>query len=108
MHISAQQLYEKAVKKFPDINFSTIYRNLEILVNNNIVRKLNLNDNAAYYELRGALHHHHMVCKKCGSIIELKYCPYQNIDSELLSKTGFQPQEHIFEIYGYCKDCKLK
>lgn len=107
-HITAQQLYDKAIKKLHDINFSTIYRNLEILVYNDIVRKFSLSENAAYYELRDAIHHHHLICKKCGKVIELGYCPYNNIDNEMLKNTGFQAQEHVFDIYGYCKDCKIK
>lgn len=106
-HINAQELFQKVLKKAPGTNFSTIYRNLEMLVDMDVVRKFNLNDNTYYYELKSIEHHHHLICVKCGKSMELEFCPFKNIDKEILNNMDFQPSDHIFEIYGYCKDCKL-
>jgi Fe2+ or Zn2+ uptake regulation protein len=38
--------------------------------------------------------------------VELEFCPFKDIDKEILNNMDFQPSDHIFEIYGYCKDCK--
>lgn len=107
-HFTALELHNKVSAKNADINFSTIYRNLEQLVEAGVLRKMMLNDNAAYYELNSPGHHHHMICRKCGKAVEIDYCPYDDMESRLLEEKGFQPQDHIFEIYGYCKNCIKK
>ncbi|HHU48179.1 MAG: Fur family transcriptional regulator [Caldicoprobacterales bacterium] len=100
--LSAREIFKKVLKNGGCTNFSTVYRNLELLMQEGIVRKVELNRDAACYELSNCEeHHHHLVCTKCGNIQVTSYCPLD----ELQDEDGFVPTEHHFEIYGYCKDC---
>lgn len=100
--LTAQEIFEKAVEANPGTNFSTVYRNLEILLQEGIVRKVELNREASYYELVDTKdHHHHLICKECGSVRATSFCPFKRLEAE----DGFIPVEHRFEVYGFCKDC---
>lgn len=100
--LTAQELFEKIQENQAGTNFSTVYRNLELLLQEGIIRKVELNREAAYYELHDDKgHHHHLVCNRCGSIQTTDFCPLDRLKSE----DGFIPVEHRFEIYGYCRDC---
>jgi Fe2+ or Zn2+ uptake regulation protein len=102
--LTAQELFEGVKKEVPRTNFSTVYRNLEILLEEGIVRKVELGRDAAYYELRDdKKHHHHLICKGCGNIGTTDFCPLDQI----IGEDGFIPVEHRFEIYGYCRECAL-
>ena len=103
--LTAQELFEGILESQPGTNFSTVYRTLELLLQEGIVRKVELDREAAYYELHNDEdHHHHLVCKECGNIQTTNFCPLDKLKGE----DGFIPVEHRFEIYGYCRDCVLQ
>ncbi len=93
---------------FKGINFSTIYRNLELLSNLEIIDKLQIESGVSHYELCGSAHHHHIICKSCGETRGIDICPYANMGEEQLKAMGFKATDHKFEIYGYCSKCNLK
>ncbi len=106
--LSAQEIFAEVIKILPNINFSTIYRNLDLLLERGILCRITPESGGILYELRREEgHHHHVICKKCGASIPLDYCPMGNIEKEL-SRKGFTPTEHRFEIYGYCNKCSKK
>ena len=104
--LSAQDIFSEVLKTLPGINFSTVYRNLDILLDRGIVCQITPQRGGVLYELRMKEgHHHHVICKKCGASLPLEYCPMEDIRRKLDEK-GFTPTEHRFEIYGYCDKCK--
>jgi Fe2+ or Zn2+ uptake regulation protein len=104
-HYTAQEIYEKVKKKNPNINFSTVYRNLELLCKLDIINKLNISSGISHFELKNDHHHHHLICLKCGDMKSIELCPYKDMKINSLDEWGFVPVEHKFEIYGYCKKC---
>lgn len=102
--LKAQNLFEQVLSGLPGTNFSTIYRNLEMLVQEGLLLKVEIDREAAHYELSDqGEHHHHLICKGCGSIRPTHYCPFKSGVAE----EGFYPVAHRFEVYGYCRDCLL-
>ncbi|MBM7583085.1 Fe2+ or Zn2+ uptake regulation protein [Caldicoprobacter guelmensis] len=99
--VTAQHIFEKVIEVNPGINFSTVYRNLDILVQEGMVRKIMFDQGAAYYELMDGSHHHHLICKRCGKIQCVDYCPLDDMPI----KEGFVPIDHSFEVFGFCKEC---
>lgn len=103
--LSAQDLFTEVIKVLPGINFSTIYRNLDVLLDRGILCRITPENGGVLYELRREEgHHHHVICKKCGTSIPIDYCPMETLKKKLC-KSGFTPTEHRFEIYGYCDQC---
>lgn len=106
--LSAQQIYEAVLKIDPGVNFSTVYRNIEILEQGNIIHKIYTDEGHSSYKLNEEeKHHHHFICKHCGKTEVIDFCPLQEMEEKLKEKDFF-PMEHNFEIFGYCKQCKIK
>jgi Fur family zinc uptake transcriptional regulator/Fur family ferric uptake transcriptional regulator len=100
--MTAHQLFTQVMIKEPQTNFSTVYRNLEMLVQEGIVNKVIVQDKTHAYELNvESEHHHHMICMVCGNVQCIDYCPIDNISE----KHGFKHTDHRLEIYGFCKEC---
>jgi len=106
-HYTAQEVFDLVREKSKSINFSTIYRNLELLSDLEIIDKLQLESGISHYELCGLEHHHHVICKKCGDMQEIDVCPFAGLEEEQLKAIGFKATGHKFEIYGYCSKCSL-
>ncbi|KAB3527690.1 Fur family transcriptional regulator [Alkaliphilus serpentinus] len=102
---TASEVLEEILKKGHSINFSTVYRNLEVLEDAGIIRRSNLNNGINYYEINGEDHHHHLICLGCGNTSTTGYCPAEEIKLAVRD-SNFTPVDHKFEIYGYCKKCK--
>jgi len=103
--ITAYQLFEKVSSENQKINFSTIYRNLEILTDIGILCKVDKGNGANYYRLNNEdNHHHHLICKSCGKTCKIDFCPLSEMNNDQFK--GFTIVEHKFEVYGYCKECK--
>lgn len=105
-HHTAQEIFDLAKRKLRSINFSTIYRNLELLSALDIINKLYIESGTSHYELCGGTHHHHIICKGCGETREMNICPYESLEEEKLNELGFKVTDHKFEIYGYCSKCR--
>lgn len=88
------------------LNITTIYRNLEALMAIGLLHCTVLEDQMTYYKLNcGGHHHHHLICKKCGAISAVAYCPIEHI-SQLIADDAFKITDHKLEVYGICKKCQ--
>jgi Fur family transcriptional regulator, ferric uptake regulator len=88
-------------------HIATVYRTLETYVRKGIVRRVNISDTCAFYEIATAPHHHHIVCEECGFVEKIDEC---FLDSALahqltVSKKFAQITGHTFEVFGVCKKC---
>lgn len=85
---------------------ATVYRTLELFVECGILRKLQLEERAAVFELiPGAGHHEHLVCTACGKTIEFISPEIERLQDEICREKGFKPKSHILRISGTCSDC---
>jgi len=91
---------------------STAYRNLSVLVQAGVVRKVFGGDDLTRFELAEELteHHHHMVCVNCGSIEDFTVPNRleQSLDKlfgQVSETTGFRPQGHRLDVIGTCGNC---
>lgn len=82
------------------IDKSTIYRILNILINNNIIEKdINYN-NLDYYRLKNN-HKHYIKCVKCNKTVKLDKCPI-----DIININDFEVINHNLKIEGICKNCR--
>ncbi len=102
----ANEIFNMVSEITPGINFSTIYRNLELLLELGIINKISLDESFNYYEVSTGKHRHHIICKICGNVKEIDLCPFKEMEKSKLEELGFEPQDHKFEIYGLCSKCK--
>lgn len=86
-------------------NKTTVYRELEILIKNEILKEVYFNDDKKRYELDRD-HHHHLVCKQCGEVIEIECDHSFELQVEAVAKkNNFVIETESLEFFGQCKNC---
>ena len=104
IHPTAKEIYHKVNKKLPDIGIATIYRNLDFLEKNKKIIKLKSKNREARYD--GITKKHcHLICKKCGRIIDLMDVENILIKSKELRKSKFKIDPGYAEMFGTCNRC---
>jgi Fur family transcriptional regulator, ferric uptake regulator len=84
---------------------TTIYRGLVFLLENNIIKKIQLDDNKLYYEICSK-HHHHLICTKCNDIKEVVLGKHLGKQEMMIyKKDKFKVLSHSLEFYGLCEKC---
>ena len=106
-HRESEEIYFSIKEQNINVSRATVYRTLDILVQNKFVRKLNLGDGRARYENKvGGHHHDHMICNSCGLIIEFVDPQIEKLQDVVAEKNKFILTNHIHQLFGICKDCK--
>ena len=102
---TAQELFEYVAARNKKVNFSTIYRNLDMLTEIGFLCRVDRNNDIHYYALNHEEgHHHHLICKSCSKVLPLDFCPLSNLGP--LDLQNFSDIQCNFAVYGYCQDCQ--
>lgn len=102
-HPSAEDIYNDLKREHPTVSFATVYNTLDKLYELNLLLKLNIEDEKKHFD-PDTSQHHHFLCKKCKSIIDI----FEDVDVSLSSETKSKIKidgYHIY-FYGVCNDCK--
>lgn len=92
-------------KIFP--NKTTLYRELDFLNEQKLIRPLFLNSSKRMYEITGIGHHHHLMCMKCEKVEDVEMeNDLHKYENKLSKKTSFKILNHSLEFFGLCKSCK--
>jgi len=110
---NAKPLSIKEIKKIvgkQGSDVATLYRNTESLTKEGLLVKVNLNGKNAAYELSSRGHHHHLICKSCGKVSDVKISTNPELDKQALkgAKDFFSVAHHSLEFFGICKKCEGK
>lgn len=105
-HLSTEELYLKLKESSPGIGFATVYRTLKLFAESGIAREIQFGDGQTRYEhLHAGEHHDHLVCTKCGAIMEFENETIEKLQAEVARNHGFTILTHKLELYGICKNC---
>jgi Fur family transcriptional regulator, ferric uptake regulator len=104
--LSPQELYHSLQKKKRRIGLTSVYRCLDLFESLEIVFKIAERPNVRYMLCESDDHHHHIVCKKCGKVVELNFCDISDSLRKVTESTGYKVTDHQLNFYGFCEDCK--
>ncbi|NCV96322.1 MAG: transcriptional repressor [Actinobacteria bacterium] len=102
---SAQQLHQLLLRSGESIGLTSVYRALQSLVDVKIVDQLRKEDGEAIYRLCGEAHHHHLVCKSCGSTVEIEGSALEKWAKAMAEEHGYREVGHLAEVFGICPSC---
>lgn len=107
--LSINEIYNKIINELPSIAKSTIYRNIDLLLDNNLIDKYYFNDNEVFYRYKENRneHTHFVICDECKNVYDLPTCPIKEIEASMEAE-GFIIKEHQIQITGICKNCVKK
>ena len=104
--LGPQDLYRSLRHKGRKIGLTSIYRCLDLFESLGIAFKITDRPNMKYKLCESDDHHHHIVCKGCGEVVELNFCNISDWSKQVTESTGYEVTEHQLNFYGFCRDCR--
>jgi len=107
-HLSAEEIYELVKSTNPNIGLATIYRTMQLLDDIGVIYKNDFDDGRSRYELyQDEDHqHHHLICIKCGKVVEVEEDLLEQLEYEVEKKYNFYIINHNLKFLGYCNQCR--
>jgi Fur family ferric uptake transcriptional regulator len=106
-HPTADELHRRVRRRLPRISLATVYRNLELLSERGVIRRLDAAGEPRRYD-PVADHDCHVRCERCGRVDDLD-CQPPGLDlGAFAGRTGYRITGHRFELVGLCPRCKGK
>lgn len=103
MHLSADEIHNKLVDHNESIGLATVYRVLTQLELAGLIQKNQFSDNQSSYEIKKQ-HHDHLICTKCGKIIEFMNDDLEMLQEKISDKYQFRLDSHVMTLFGVCRD----
>src|SRR4030042_6547371 len=88
--LSPQELYQNLKKNKKKIGLTSIYRSLDLFESLGIVFKISNGSSVKYKLCEIKNHHHHIICKACGAVVELDFCDISDSSKKVTESTGYQ------------------
>jgi Fur family ferric uptake transcriptional regulator len=104
-HMTADEVAAEVWRTLPDVNVSTVYRTLELLVSLDLVVETRLEGSAGYYEVSPEPTHHHFVCRRCGAVDHFGDALLAPVHGEL-SARGCDVERIQVTAFGLCATCR--
>jgi Fur family ferric uptake transcriptional regulator len=104
---SAQALHDTMRQAGVSVGLTTVYRHLQALADAGEVDVLRTDDGEAVYRRCVAeSHHHHLVCRSCGTTVEVTGPAVETWAEQVARKHGFRDVTHTVEVFGTCRTCR--
>jgi Fur family zinc uptake transcriptional regulator len=105
-YLSPKEVYEHLGKYYSGLSFDTVYRNLRLMNDMNILEQLVFEEGIKFKLRCGeSNHHHHLICLECEKTYPIVFCPMDGVSN---IPDQFEVVKHKFEVYGYCKECRTE
>ncbi|WP_166239110.1 Fur family transcriptional regulator [Paenibacillus turpanensis] len=103
-YLTPKDVYEFMGKRYSGLSFDTVYRNLRLLHDMNILEQFVMEDGVKFrVHCSEHSHHHHLICLGCERTLPVAFCP---METGCEVPDDFQVVRHKFEVYGYCGECR--
>ncbi len=104
VHPTAEYLYGVLKEKEPNISLATLYRNLNQLAENDIIKKIDGLESSSHYD-HNTHEHYHFICEKCKRVYDISADVAPDVIRKTEESTGFLVKKHDIVFSGLCKDC---
>ena len=104
-HITSEEIYQRVRAQHANIGYTTVYRTMKLLCDAGLASERHFDDGITRYEIAHE-HHDHLVCVRCGKIIEFECSMIESTQDEIAARYGFRVLRHRHELYGHCSACR--
>jgi Fur family ferric uptake transcriptional regulator len=88
---------------------ATVYRTLPLLAEAGILQPAIIAGEVKSYETTWGKHHHdHLLCSKCGKVVEFEFEAFEILQRDVAAKYGFRLEGHHHELLGVCPECAAR
>jgi Fur family transcriptional regulator, ferric uptake regulator len=102
---TAADLLDAARARRIGVGRATIFRALDLFAELDVLERLELPSGDHAYVPCERVHHHHVVCSRCGRTTKVADCGIGAVAAEAARRTGYRIDAHRLELYGSCPDC---
>ena len=106
-HVSTDEIVSIVKSKSSAIDRATVYRTLSLFKELRIVNSTSNNAGRLEYEIAGAVTHHHIVCRSCGSDLEIMGEDLACVEKLLHERYGFEVDLNHITLRGHCINCRV-
>ena len=108
-HLSVEDIEQLLRRRGQHVGKATIYRTLDLLAQSGMVHERDFGEGFRRYERApGHPHHEHLICLRCGKVVEFSNERLEKMKELIASEYGFQHRHHRLEIYGVCRECQQR
>lgn len=108
-HLSVDGIRRRLRDKGEQVGTATVYRTLDVLLESGLVRAHDFGEGFKRYEAMPAqAHHEHLICERCGRVVEFQNERLERMLPIIADEHGFQHDRHRVEIYGICRECRQR
>ena len=105
--LSAEDLLKILQQRRLKVHRATLYRELDFLVDKQVIHTVNLDDGQLRYEYVDRDHHHHLICLKCRKVEDVEMeNDVESLEAVAAKKNKFKILKHSLEFFGWCRDCQ--
>jgi Fur family ferric uptake transcriptional regulator len=104
--VTAQELYARLRGPRGGPGLATVYRTLRSLSEAGVLRTFPAGEGEAAYRLCEPGHHHHLICERCGHVVEIPSCEVEEWAAGVAERRGFVATHHQADIFGLCAGCR--
>jgi Fur family transcriptional regulator, peroxide stress response regulator len=105
-HPSAEQIYEQLRADYPATSLATIYKTLSLLKNMGEVLEITFASAGSRYDGNKPYPHPHVICTKCGQILDPEFEAVAGISQEIARQTGYTITHQQLNFFGLCPTCQ--
>lgn len=106
-HLSAEEVWARVRTRDPRVSVATVYRTMKLLSESGLAHARNFGDGQTRYELSlGKDHHDHLICTRCGTIVEFENDRIEQLQDAVARRHGWRVTSHKMELYGLCRACQ--
>ena len=105
IHPTADEIYALARKGMPSLSLATVYRNLNQLAENGIIRRIDGLDGSVHFD-HNLCKHYHFICTKCSKVYDVAYDIAPDLADKVLAETGLFVESFDISLKGICPNCK--
>jgi len=107
-HLTVDELLVRVREQDHGVSQATVYRTMRLLVDCGLATARNFQAGQTRYEHQDfpGSHHDHLICQKCGLIIEFIDEQIESLQEAVANRHGYSLLDHKMELYGICSDCQ--
>lgn len=105
-HVTAEQIFTSVNQRTRYLNIATVYRTLDLLVDEGLATRADLRDGQVTYTTTQHGEHIHLVCRHCGVVIKAEHQFIDSLGSQLSAEYSFSPDLEHISFTGVCANCR--
>lgn len=106
-HPTADEIFQSVRESMPNISLGTVYRNLGVLAELDMIRKISVPGQADHFD-RMSEWHDHMICEKCGRMFDFKLEHESSLADQIASSSGMRVTGYSLVAHCICTQCEAK